>query len=227
MRTSVIVVLLLSLAVLLWLARTEQPPIAAAGSMPMQTRLPAAVDHAAADVSAATAGLPSLAPPGATTYPNGDARLAAEQAVSAAPTSERDLLEDGAWVQIEPTLRLAATQEGFNKLLQMLASSSSVEIAQRQASYQNLFITDPLYLSGDLQVGQVTCGESVCAAFVTGVDAQQLSTFVGRLRASQRPPIYSLSALDAPAAANRIGKRLIFSINLVRDSKFSIRRRPR
>jgi hypothetical protein len=109
----------------------------------------------------------------------------------------------------------------------MLASSSSVEISQRQARYQNLFMSDPLYLSGDLQVGQVTCGESVCAAFVTGPDAQQLSAFVGRLRSSQQPPIYSLTGLDVPDVTSRAGKRLIFSINLGRTAKYSIRRRTR
>jgi len=227
MRASVVMVLLLSLAALLWLTRSDPRPI----TIPEQPRPPQRVDvpvppQAMAAPRAATSAEPVAHAPQAPAFSAARARSTARDAV-AAPMSEGDLLQDGAWVDVEGTVRLASTYEGFNQLLQMLASSSSVENSQRQASYQNLFMSDPLYLSGDLQVGQVTCGESVCAAFVTGPTAQQLTAFIARLRSSQRPPIYSLTTLEVPAGSSRAGTRLIFSIKLVRDSMFSIGRRPR
>jgi hypothetical protein len=228
MRASVVMLLLLALGTSVWLTLSGSRPISVPEPLPVQ-QAAAAAPSVTAQASPAVEVQRHREPiPVAAPLPRNDVRVRAEPMdVSAPPTSERDLLEDGVWVDVERTVRLASTQEGFNKLLQMLASSSSVEISQRQASYQNLFLTDPLYLSGDLQVGPVTCGESVCAAFVTGANAQQLTAFIARLRSSQRPPIYSLTALDVPTASSRIGKRVIFSIKLVRDSKFSIRRRTR
>ena len=226
MRSSVVVVFLLAFATLLWLTRPEQWPAAAEQAstpQPLTAPLPRQAVLAQPTVTNSTAVLEPLT----TAIAANSVRSAEWDEAAAAPRSESDLLQDGVWVDVQRTVRLASTHEGFNELLQMLASSSSVEISQRQASYQNLFMSDPLYLSGDLQVGQVTCGESVCAAFVTGPTVQQLTAFIARLRSSQRPPIYSLTALDAPAGASRAGKRLIFSINLVRDSKLSIRRRTR
>lgn len=227
MRTRVIIVFMLAFGTLLWLTRPEHWPLPAAepasAPQPPAKPLPRQAVLAQPEVANRTAVLEPLTAAIAAS----SVRSTDWDEATAAPRSESDLLQDGVWVDVQRTVRLASTHEGFNKLLQMLASSSSVEISQRQASYQNLFMSDPLYLSGDLQVGQVTCGESVCAAFVTGPTAQQLTAFIARLRSSQRPPIYSLTALDVPAGASRAGTRLIFSINLVRDSKFSIRRRTR
>jgi hypothetical protein len=221
-------VLVLSLAALVWLTRAGSRP--AFTPAPLQQHLPRAQRSGTAVAGlqpVAPAEFPVLEPVGAASPRNNRVGFAKSDATLAPAMSEGDLLEDGMWVDVDRTLQLASTQEGFNKLLQMLASSSSVEISQRQASYQNLFLSDPLYLSGDLQVGQVTCGESVCAAFVTAPNVQQLSAFIARLRSSQRPPIYSLTALDVPASASRAGQRLVFSINLGRTSKYSIRRRSR
>jgi hypothetical protein len=232
MRASVLMVLLLSVATLAWLTRAGSRPAFAPEPAPLQQHLLPVTQPAQAAVADPQPAMEPAQPAayesvGGGSASNGKRAFAESDAWIAPAMSEGDLLEDGAWVDVDRTVRLAATHEGFNKLLQMLASSSSVEISQRQASYQNLFMSDPLYLSGDLQVGQVTCGESVCAAFVTGPDTQQLSAFIARLRSSQRPPIYSLTALDVPADASRAGQRLIFSINLGRTSKYSIRRRSR
>ena len=228
MRASVVIVLLVALGASVWLTLAGSRPVLPPEPLPIERPSPSVAGTARAALMSAPVQQPSDPPPRVTPLPRAETRERGETPnASAPPTSERDLLEDGVWVDVDGTVRLASTQEGFNKLLQMLASSSSVEISQRQASYQNLFLTDPLYLSGDLQVGQVTCGESVCAAFVTGANAQQLAAFIARLRSSQRPPIYSLTALDVPTRSSRVGKRVIFSINLVRDSKFSIRRRTR
>jgi hypothetical protein len=139
MRSSVLVVLVLSLTTLVWLT--------CAGSRPAFAPEVALTRPQLSGPQASAATVPSLQPvsapaealllePVAAASTESPRRSATDSdATLSAATSEGDLLEDGMWVDIDRTLQLASTHEGFNKLLQMLASSSSVEISHRQASY--------------------------------------------------------------------------------------------